>query len=42
MNKTTEQVYACKIMRNYDEEKERSSRAEFDLINNIKPHTNII
>lgn len=29
-------------MRNYDEEKERSSRAEFDLIIKLEPHKNII
>ncbi len=31
-NKETEKIYACKIMRNYDDEKERTSRAEFELI----------
>lgn len=29
-------------MRNYDEEKEMSSRAEFNLMKSIKPHPNII
>ena len=29
-------------MRNYDEEKEKTSRAEFDLINKIKSHQNVI
>jgi serine/threonine protein kinase len=41
-NKVTDTIYACKIMRNYDEEKERTSRAEFNLIWQIKPHPNII
>ena len=40
--KETEKIYACKIMRNYDEEKERTSRAEFELISQLKPHPNII
>jgi serine/threonine protein kinase len=41
-NKVTEKVYACKIMRNYDEEKERTSRAEFELIYYKKDHPNVI
>ena len=34
--------YACKIMRNYDIEKEMSSKSEFDLMNNLQDHPNII
>lgn len=35
-------VFAAKIMRNRDEEKELACRAEFDLINSLAPHPNII
>ena len=37
-----DKVYAVKIMRNRDIEKEMASRAEFELIQSIKPHKHII
>lgn len=41
-NRLNSKIYACKIMHNRDEEKEKSSRAEFDLIDKLEPHKNII
>ena len=34
-HKQTNKLFACKIMRNYDIEKEQSSRQEFDLVKSI-------
>lgn len=42
MLKETNKLFAAKIMRNYDHEKELSSKSEFDLIKNIPEHPNII
>jgi len=34
-------MFAAKVMRNYDAEKEMSSKAEYNLMKEIKPHPNI-
>ena len=41
-DRKTKVFYAVKQMRRYDEEKEASSRQEFELIKNLKEHPNII
>lgn len=40
--KKTNKIYACKIMGNRDLEKEMTSRAEFELLNSIPLHPNIV
>ena len=35
-------IYACKVMRKYDVEKEMASKAEFDLMKKITEHPNIV
>ena len=39
--KQTNQLFAAKMMRRRDEEKEATSRAEFTLMKSIPPHVNI-
>ena len=41
-SKVDGKVYAVKIMRNRDKEKELSSRVEFDLLDSLDLHPNII
>lgn len=40
--KKTNQLFAAKMMRRRDEEKEATSRAEFDLMRSLGPHANIV
>ena len=42
MEKDTNKLFAVKIMRNYDHEKELNSKSEFDLIKSIPDHPCII
>ena len=42
MNKATGKYFACKKMRNYDIEKEMSSKSEFTLIQSLKECKHII
>lgn len=41
-HRETQVLYASKQMRRYDEEKEASSKQEFDLIKRLKEHPNIV
>lgn len=40
--KKTNKLFAAKMMRRRDEEKEATSRAEFDLMRSLGPHVNIV
>ena len=40
--KKTNKLFAAKMMRRRDEEKEATSRAEFDLMRSLGPHANIV
>ena len=42
MQKATNKVFAVKIMRNYDQEKEMASKSEHDLLKGIPGHPGII
>ena len=40
--RSDERLYAAKMMANRDSEKAETSRDEFNLLNSIKPHPNIV
>jgi serine/threonine protein kinase len=42
MRRDNNQLFAVKIMRNYDSEKEMASRAEYELLKSIPNHPNIV